>query len=71
MARTPTEASGFLPLHPLEFRILMSLTAGPSYGTRIVHRLGAHGVVVGKEGAADHEDCEAQEAQVARRSYAA
>ena len=39
MARTTTEASGFLPLHPLEFRILMSLTAGPSYGTRIVQEI--------------------------------
>ncbi len=39
MASKITEASGFLPLHPLEFRILMSLTAGPSYGTRIVQEI--------------------------------
>lgn len=26
----------YLPLHPLEFRILMTLLDGPSYGTRIV-----------------------------------
>lgn len=27
------------PIHPLEFRILMVLTAGPSYGTEIVRRI--------------------------------
>jgi len=30
------EAHDFLPLHPLELRILMALLEGPSYGTRIV-----------------------------------
>lgn len=28
-----------LPLHPLEFRILMTLMDGPSYGTRIVEEI--------------------------------
>ena len=32
----PREAKDFLPLHPLELRILMALLDGPSYGTRIV-----------------------------------
>jgi DNA-binding PadR family transcriptional regulator len=32
-------AQGFLPLHPLELRILMALLAGPSYGTRIVQEI--------------------------------
>jgi DNA-binding PadR family transcriptional regulator len=32
-------ASAFLPLHPLEFRILMALLDGPSYGTRIVEEI--------------------------------
>ena len=32
-ARAPEE---YLPLHPLELRILMVLTRGPSYGTAIV-----------------------------------
>ena len=30
-----------LPLHPLEFRILMALVDGPSYGTRIVEEIEA------------------------------
>lgn len=34
-----TEVRGFLPLHPLEFRILLALTQGPSYGTRIVEEI--------------------------------
>jgi len=34
-------ASAFLPLHPLEFRILMTLLDGPSYGTRIVEEIEA------------------------------
>lgn len=33
MARRPEDR---LPLHPLEFRILLALLDGPSYGTRIV-----------------------------------
>ena len=28
-----------LPLHPLEFRVLMALVDGPSYGTRIVREI--------------------------------
>lgn len=34
-------ARAFLPLHPLEFRILMALLDGPSYGTRIVEEIEA------------------------------
>jgi len=30
-----------LPLHPLEFRILMTLVEGPSFGTRIVEEIEA------------------------------
>ena len=33
------KARGFLPLHPLEFRILMALLRGPSYGSRIVEEI--------------------------------
>lgn len=29
----------YLPLHPLQFRILMSLLDGPSYGTQIVEEI--------------------------------
>jgi DNA-binding PadR family transcriptional regulator len=29
----------FLPLHPVEFRILMTLLDGPSYGTSIVQEI--------------------------------
>lgn len=32
----PTRAQDFLPLHPLEFRILLALLDGASFGTRIV-----------------------------------
>ena len=35
------DAERFLPLHPLEFRILLALTEGPSYGTRIVEHIEA------------------------------
>lgn len=35
------EIQGFLPLHPLEFRILLALSEGPSYGTRIVEEIEA------------------------------
>ncbi|GMV05955.1 MAG: hypothetical protein AMXMBFR53_22320 [Gemmatimonadota bacterium] len=34
-------ANSFLPLHPLEFRILMALSQGPSYGTAIVQAIEA------------------------------
>ena len=33
---TDHDLSALLPLHPLEFRVLMALTGAPSYGTRIV-----------------------------------
>lgn len=32
-------AASFLPLHPLEFRILLALSEGPSYGTAIVQAI--------------------------------
>lgn len=35
------DARAHLPLHPLEFRILMALLDGPSYGTRIVEEIEA------------------------------
>ncbi len=35
------DASGFLPLHPMEFRILLALLDGPSYGTAIVEEIEA------------------------------
>ena len=34
-----TDPTSFLPLHPLEFRILMALLEGPSYGTSIVRSI--------------------------------
>ena len=34
-------AERHLPLHPLEFRILMALLGGPSYGTLIVEEIDA------------------------------
>ncbi len=34
-----------LPLNPVEFRILMALLDGPSYGTRIVEQIEARGDV--------------------------
>lgn len=40
MAAT-SRAEDQLPLHPLEFRILMSLMAGPSFGSRIVDEVEA------------------------------
>jgi DNA-binding PadR family transcriptional regulator len=38
---TQRGARRFLPLHPLEFRILLALLEGPSYGTRIVQEIEA------------------------------
>lgn len=35
------ETQGFLPLHPLEFRVLMAVVEGPSFGTAIVDRIEA------------------------------
>lgn len=40
MAESPS-VQEHLPLHPLEFRILMALADGPSYGTRIVREIEA------------------------------
>jgi len=37
----PRRAEEFLPLHPLELRILMLLVEGPSYGTEIVEGIEA------------------------------
>ncbi len=34
-----TSPGEHLPLHPLEFRVLMALAEGPSYGTRIVREI--------------------------------
>lgn len=33
------DPTGFLPLHPLEFRILLALLEGPSWGTAIVQEI--------------------------------
>jgi DNA-binding PadR family transcriptional regulator len=33
------DVEGLLPLHPLDFRILMALLEGPSYGNRIVDEI--------------------------------
>ena len=38
---TRSDPQGFLPLHPLEFRILLTLLEGASYGTRIVEAIEA------------------------------
>ena len=45
MPRRPEE---LLPLHPLEFRILLALLGGPSYGTRIVEAVEARADVGGR-----------------------
>src|SRR5688572_33118961 len=37
------EAESFLPLHPLEFRILLELVEGPSHGYEIVRAIEAEG----------------------------
>ena len=37
----PRSVSDHLPLHPLEFRILLSLLDGASFGTRIVEHIEA------------------------------
>lgn len=37
----PPDAHDHVPLHPLEFRILLALSAGPSWGTRIVEEIEA------------------------------
>lgn len=33
------QATDFLPLHPLEFRILMTLLEGASFGTQIIEQI--------------------------------
>lgn len=43
-----TEANTLLPLHPLEFRVLLTLTRGPSYGTRIVDEIEQRELTLGK-----------------------
>jgi DNA-binding MarR family transcriptional regulator len=40
--------AAFLPLHPIEFRILMALASGPNYGARIVRHVEDHETQVGK-----------------------
>lgn len=42
------DTASFLPLHPFEFRILMALNDGPSYGTEIVRQVEARETRVGK-----------------------
>ena len=42
------DALSFLPLHPIEFRILMALTAGPNYGARIVRHVEDRETYAGK-----------------------
>lgn len=37
----PRRAEDFLPLHPLEFRILLALLDGATFGTRIVQAIEA------------------------------
>lgn len=37
----PSDPIRHLPLHPLDFRILLALLGGPSYGTRIVEEIEA------------------------------
>jgi DNA-binding PadR family transcriptional regulator len=39
MSKDPTPAGSFLPLHPLEFRILLILLGGPSHGYAIVQEI--------------------------------
>ena len=40
---TPPDVADHLPLHTLNFRILLVLLSGPSYGTRIVEEIESHG----------------------------
>jgi DNA-binding PadR family transcriptional regulator len=41
MTTTPRDPRDFLPLHPLEFRILLALREGASWGTRLVEEVEA------------------------------
>lgn len=41
MPPSPETATDFLPLHPLAFRVLLTLVEGPSFGTEIVERIEA------------------------------
>lgn len=45
---TMSRAEDHLPLHPLEFRILLALLDGPSYGTRIVQAIEAREPIGGR-----------------------
>lgn len=38
-----SDVTRYLPLNPLEFRILMALLGGPSYGTQIVEEIESRG----------------------------
>jgi DNA-binding PadR family transcriptional regulator len=81
MNRTAEPAS-YLPLHPLEFRILMALLEGPSHGYRIVQTIEAKaGLVVWPanlyrrirdltaRGLIEETEAPAGEADDARRTY--
>jgi PadR family transcriptional regulator PadR len=39
MDNLPTDPTRFLPLHPLEFRVLLALLDGPAHGYRIVREI--------------------------------
>ncbi len=72
----------YLPLHPLEFRILLALAGGPNYGARIVRHVEEHELHGGKLYPANLfrrirdllerellEECEGPEDADARRTY--
>lgn len=48
MTKQPPPSSFFLPLHPLEFRILMILAGGPSHGYAVVQEIEAGSGIPGK-----------------------
>jgi DNA-binding PadR family transcriptional regulator len=48
MSEEKPRAEGFLPLHPLEFRILMILMDGPSHGYAVVQEVEGREGNVGK-----------------------
>ena len=48
MARQSPPPESFLPLHPLEFRILMILLEAPSHGYAVVQEIEASGEAPGK-----------------------
>ena len=39
MDNSPHDPARFLPLHPLEFRVLLALLGGPAHGYRIVRQI--------------------------------